>query len=74
MIAALLIDTAIYLAIHSRDNIQKWLNQCLWRRIPMNVESANKEVFMSREAADLPVWPDMVMEMNELKLALGVGI
>ncbi|NMP26615.1 hypothetical protein GW590_07040 [Rahnella sp. SAP-1] len=70
-----LIGTAIYLAINSRDKIQKWLIQCLWRRIPAKegATEENKKLYQKREAADLPIWPDMDIEMNELKLAIGAG-
>ncbi|MDR3668907.1 MAG: hypothetical protein P4L35_18920, partial [Ignavibacteriaceae bacterium] len=70
-----LIGTAIYLAINSRDKIQKWLIQCLWRRIPAKEDATeeNKEIYLKREAADLPIWPGMDMEMNELKLAISAG-
>jgi len=71
---AILIGAAIYLAFHNRDNIQKWLVQCLWRRIPVDKDKTREEQEKYRqiEAAELPVWPTMEMEMNELKLALGV--
>jgi len=70
-----LIGTAIYLAINSRDKIQKWLIQCLWRRIPAKegATEENKKFYQKWEAADLPIWPDMDIEMNELKLAIGAG-
>ncbi|MBD8109487.1 hypothetical protein [Erwinia persicina] len=72
---AILIGTAIYLAFQNRDSIQKWLIQCLWRRIPVDTDYAKEkqEKYMKAEAAELPVWPTMEMEMDELKLALGVG-
>lgn len=72
--AAILIGTAIYLAFHDRDNIQKWLVQCLWRRIPVDTTKTHEkqEEYKKIEAAELPVWPTMKMEMDELKLALGV--
>ncbi|EFH3552816.1 hypothetical protein D3K17_12510 [Escherichia coli] len=71
---AILITMAIYLAFQNRDNIQKWLVQCLWRRIPVDADDSKEkqEKYKSREAADLPIWPTMKMEMDELKLALGV--
>ncbi|MHA7848453.1 hypothetical protein [Serratia sp. D1N4] len=69
---AILISMAIYLEFNNRDNIQKWLVQCLWRRIPVNenYSKEDQEKFKKREAADLPIWPTMQMEMDELKLAL----
>jgi hypothetical protein len=72
---AILIGTAIYLALNDRDKIQKWLIQCLWRKIPTNENQTkeSQEIFQKREESDLPIWPSMVMEMNELKLALGTG-
>ncbi|MBW4200177.1 hypothetical protein JW319_02175 [Enterobacter cloacae subsp. cloacae] len=71
---AIFIGTAIYLAFQNRDNIQKWLVQCLWRRIPVDTDytKENQEKYKKIEAAKLPVWPTMKMEMDELKLALGV--
>lgn len=70
---ALLIGSAIYLAFHSRDDIQKWLIQCLWRKIPKNADGTKEEQeeYVKKEAASLPIWPTMKMEMDELKLALG---
>ncbi|MBD8165664.1 hypothetical protein IFU24_22800 [Erwinia persicina] len=72
---AILIGTAIYLAFQNRDSIQKWLIQCLWRRIPVDKgeTKVKQEEYKKREAAELPVWPTMEMEMDEFKLALGVG-
>lgn len=69
-----LIGTAIYLAFQNRDNIQKWLVQCLWRRIPVDIDDpkVEQEKYKMIEAAELPIWPTMKMEMDELKLALGV--
>ncbi|HCH0659699.1 TPA: hypothetical protein NKO55_004315 [Enterobacter asburiae] len=71
---AILIGTTIYLAFQNRDNIQKWLVQCLWRRIPVGTDytKENQEKYKKIEAAELPIWPTMKMEMDELKLALGV--
>lgn len=68
----ILIGTTVYLALNNRDKIQKWLLQCLWRRIPVNVAHSKekKEEYRQREEADLPIWPTMQMEMDELKLAL----
>ncbi|MDR3431144.1 MAG: hypothetical protein P4L95_04425, partial [Rouxiella aceris] len=71
----LLIGTAIYLAFNVRDKIQKWLVQCLWRRIPVNKNQTEKlqVLYKGREEAELPIWPNMAMEMSELNLALGTG-
>lgn len=71
--AVVLIGATIYLAIQNRDNIQKWLVQCLWRRIPIDASDTKEkqEKYKGIEAAELPVWPTMKMEMDELKLALG---
>ncbi|MEK9496351.1 hypothetical protein V2H77_07820, partial [Photorhabdus sp. P32] len=42
----------IYLAMKKKDDIQKWLMACLWRKIPAGEE-------------DIPViWPDSRMEMD----------
>lgn len=72
---AILIGTAIYLVFNNRDNVQKWLVQCLWRKIPVDTDDTKEkqEKYMRREAAEFPVWPTMKMEMDELKLALGLG-
>lgn len=72
---AILIGAAIYLAFQSRDSIQKWLIQCLWRRVPVDTSDSKEkqDEYRRREIADLPVWPTMEMEMDEFKLALGVG-
>lgn len=71
---AILIGTAIYLAFKNRDNIQKWLIQCFWRNIPVDADDTKEkqDKFKNREAAELPIWPTMKMEMDELKLAIGV--
>lgn len=70
---AILIGTAIYLAFQNRDSIQKWLVQCLWRIIPVDADYTieDQNIYRQREVADLPIWPTMKMEMDELKLALG---
>ncbi len=70
---SILIGTSIYLAFQNRDSIQKWLVQCLWRRIPVNIYDSeeDQEKYSHRESVDLPVWPSVRMEMDELKLALG---
>lgn len=70
----ILIGTAIYLAFQNRDNIQKWLIKCLWRRIPVDTAytKAEQEKYRRREENELPKWPIMEMEMKELKLALGI--
>jgi hypothetical protein len=71
----LLIGTAIYLAFHDRNKIQKWLVQCLWRRMPVNKNQTEdlQLLYKGREEAELPIWPNMAMEMSELNLALGAG-
>lgn len=70
----ILIGTAIYLAIFNQDNIQKWLEQCLWRRIPVNNRETLEEQQEHRryEESGLPIWPTMHLEMQQLQLALGV--
>ncbi len=71
----ILIGSAIYLAIYNQDNIQKWLEQCLWRKIPVNKNESVElqEEHKKYEEAGLPIWPTMQMEMDELTLALGEG-
>ncbi|HHR6140500.1 TPA: T6SS effector BTH_I2691 family protein [Providencia alcalifaciens] len=57
------IGTAIYIAIEGQDNIQKWLERCLWRFEPSE-NSKNT----------LPdIYPTMDMELDELQRALGLG-
>ena len=57
------IGTAVYIAIEGQDNIQKWLERCLWRVEP----SENSE-------NTLPdIYPTMDMELDELQRALGLG-
>lgn len=71
---AILIGTAIYLAFHNRDNIQKWLIRCQWRRIPVDTSftKEDQEEYRRREEKHLLIWPTMEMEMYELNLALGI--
>lgn len=57
----LMLGTAIYIAIEGQDNIQKWLEQCLWQKIPND----NPEYKLP------PIYPTMEMEMYEFKQALG---
>jgi len=40
---AILIGAAIYLAFQSRDSIQKWLIQCLWRRVPVDTSDSKEK-------------------------------
>jgi hypothetical protein len=42
--------------------------QCLWRRIPVDTDETKEkqEEYKQIEAAELPVWPTMKMEMDEL--------
>ncbi|MBD8165667.1 hypothetical protein [Erwinia persicina] len=39
---AILLGTAIYLAFLSRDSIQKWLIQCLWRSVPVDTSDSKE--------------------------------
>lgn len=57
----LMLGAAIYIAIEGQDNIQKWLEQCLWQKIPND----NPEYKLP------PIYPTMEMEMYEFKQALG---
>ncbi len=57
----LMLGTAIYIAIEGQDNIQKWLEQCLWQKIPND----NPKYQLP------PIYPTMKMEMYEFKQALG---
>ncbi|WP_455427051.1 hypothetical protein [Dryocola sp. LX212] len=56
-----ILGSAIYIAMHSRDNIQKWLAATLWRQIPA-------------EEIEIPaIWPNVQMEMSQLQQLVGGG-
>lgn len=73
--AVLLTVSAIYLALNERNNIQKWLLLCLWRRVPVDKSRNEKDqvLFKEREVRDLPIWPTMEMEIEAFKIAIGLG-
>ncbi|AIR66364.1 T6SS effector BTH_I2691 family protein [Cedecea neteri] len=53
------LGSAIYIAMQSRDEIQKWLAATLWRQIP---EGENETP---------AIWPTMQMEMSQLQKLVG---
>lgn len=53
------LGSAVYIAMQSRDDIQKWLAATWWRQIPDG-------------ESDVPaIWPTMQMEMSQLQNLLG---
>ncbi|WP_273827928.1 hypothetical protein [Providencia rettgeri] len=61
-IAALIaLGTAIFIAYQGQDNLQKWLERCLWRRVPQHIPIEKWP----------EIYPTMWMEMDEFKRALG---
>jgi hypothetical protein len=54
------LGSAIYIAMHSRDDIQKWLVATLWRQIP---EGENETP---------AIWPNIQKEMFALQEIIGV--
>jgi len=56
---AFVLGSAIYIAMQSRDEIQKWLAASWWRQIP-------------DDDSDAPaIWPTMQMEMSQLQQLVG---
>jgi hypothetical protein len=54
-----ILGATIYIAMHNRDDIQKWLAATLWRQLPVGEN-------------DIPgIWPTMQMEIAQLKSTLG---
>ncbi|MDA6077646.1 hypothetical protein O0544_18875 [Edwardsiella anguillarum] len=58
---ALVLGSAIYIAMRSRDDIQKWLAAIWWRQIPEG------------ESEVPAIWPTMQMEMSQLQQLVGGG-
>lgn len=53
--------SAVYIAMQSRDDIQKWLAACWWRTIPAGED-------------DIPdIWLNSRIEMEQLNEVLGQG-
>lgn len=52
-----MLETAIYIAIEGQDNIQKWLEHCLWQKISNN----NPKYELP------PIYPTMEMDIYEFK-------
>ncbi|AWS52099.1 MULTISPECIES: T6SS effector BTH_I2691 family protein [Providencia] len=55
------LGTAIFIAYEGQDNIQKWLEQCWWRRVPKHIPVDKWP----------EIYPSMWMEMAEFKRAIG---
>ncbi|WP_353241877.1 T6SS effector BTH_I2691 family protein [Providencia sp.] len=55
------LGTAIFIAYQGQDNLQKWLERCLWRRVPQHIPIEKWP----------EVYPTMWMEMDEFNRALG---
>lgn len=58
---AFVLGSAIYIAMQSRDDIQKWLAASWWRQIP------------DGESDTPAIWPTMQMEMSQLQQLVGGG-
>lgn len=54
-----ILGSAIYIAMRSRDDIQKWLAATLWRQIP------------AEESETPAIWPNVQMEMSQLQQLVG---
>ncbi|WP_042846421.1 T6SS effector BTH_I2691 family protein, partial [Providencia rettgeri] len=57
----IMIGAAIYIAIEGQNKIQKWLEQCLWRKVPAHIPQS--------EWPDM--YPTMAMEMDAFERAIG---
>lgn len=55
------LGTAIFIAYQGQDNLQKWLERCLWRRVPEHIPEKKWPT----------IYPTMSMEMDEFNRALG---
>jgi hypothetical protein len=53
------LGSAIYITMHSRDDVQKWLAATLWRKLPVD-ENDTPEI-----------WPNIQMEMSQLQELVG---
>ncbi|CAK9886287.1 MAG: hypothetical protein XXXJIFNMEKO3_02715 [Candidatus Erwinia impunctatus] len=75
VLAIIFISATAIIMVFTPDAIQKWLRQCLWRRIPVSSghSEIKKQQYLEIETAELPIWPTMEMEMQQLNLALGNG-
>lgn len=56
---AFVLGSAVYIAMQSRDEIQKWLASSWWRQIPDGESDAPA------------IWPTMRMEMSQLQALVG---
>lgn len=57
----IMIGAAIYIAIEGQNKIQKWLEQCLWQKVPAHIPQS--------EWPD--IYPTMAMEMDAFERAIG---
>ena len=78
----ILLGTAIFIALDLPNNLQKWLQQCLWGKLPEKGLSKIKEFEMFKEFEmlkdsdvvdmfELTTYPTMQIEQDEFKAALG---
>lgn len=64
------LGSAIYIAVTGQDNIQKWLERCMWRKVP-EVPLDQKSISEKTPDNDMPaIYPDMWIEIHEFKIAL----
>nr|ELR5167846.1 hypothetical protein [Providencia rettgeri] len=57
----IMIGAAIYIAIEGQNKIQKWLEQCLWRKVPAHIPQSEWP----------EIYPTMAMEMDAFERAIG---
>ncbi|SPY78744.1 T6SS effector BTH_I2691 family protein [Providencia rustigianii] len=57
----IMIGAAIYIAIEGQNKIQKWLEQCLWRKVPAHIPQSEWP----------EIYPTMSMEMDAFERAIG---
>ena len=72
----ILLGTAIFIALDLPNNLQKWLQQCLWGKLPEKGLSKLKEFEMLKDSDvvdmfELTTYPTMQIEQDEFKAALG---
>ncbi|HEQ1857350.1 TPA: hypothetical protein VEO38_000855 [Providencia alcalifaciens] len=72
----ILLGTAIFIALDLPNNLQKWLQQCLWGKLPEKGLSKIKEFEMLKDSDvvdmfELTTYPTMQIEQDEFKAALG---
>ncbi|EPL9572486.1 T6SS effector BTH_I2691 family protein [Providencia rettgeri] len=57
----IMIGAAIYIAIEGQNKIQKWLEQCLWRKVPVHLPQSEWP----------EIYPTMDMELDAFQRAIG---